>query len=92
MVFKYLSYKDDDPEETQVQVQVLHLGVLVEEVLGEEVQDFKMANINWVQLDTASSVTSFLTELFEAFKNVEILGITEEKRFNVWYKFKEKKE
>jgi len=47
--------------------------------------------ISWVQVDNGSDVEKLLEELFETYKNVKILGITEGRRFNVFYQIGERK-
>jgi hypothetical protein len=48
--------------------------------------------IEWKQFDNGSDVEEFLIQLFDTYKNVEILGITEDVRFNVFYKLGKRKE
>jgi len=48
--------------------------------------------IEWKQFDNGSDVEEFLNQLFDAYKDVEILGITEDVRFNVFYKLGKRKE
>jgi hypothetical protein len=42
--------------------------------------------IEWKQFDNGSDVEKFLNQLFDVCKDVEILGITEDVRFNIFYK------
>ena len=45
-------------------------------------------HVNWVQVDKPDKVRDLLEDLFNVYKNVEILSIVENQRgFNVWYKF-----
>jgi len=48
--------------------------------------------IEWKQFDNGSDVEKFLNQLFDVYKDVEILGITEDVRFNVFYKLGKRKE
>jgi len=47
--------------------------------------------IQWVQVDNGSEVQELLEELFETYNNIKILGITEGRKFNVYYKIGKKK-